>query len=361
MDDKVYFAPSLGDRHITGASRQTLMDGIRFSKELGFTIVANSRRGSPAYFFRLLRSRRSSKVFLSMYPYICPPLKRAYKLRSIARWTINLSRRLSKGPNAILYVIDLPLDQLPDSDESFAKQDPKALKTEQAVMEHFDVICVFNDYMQRALIQRYHIPKDKFVKFEVLDYGISYEPPVEKELPKVRTVVAAGSSAARELLGTWLPNLPQDDTVRWEFFGKDGDWLRDLGRKDISSKGFIPQEELAAYLGTSATFGIIDSAADARLDSYHNYGSTSKFSAYMTAGVPVFVTKRYSYICDLVTKYNVGFPFETHEQVAHATAKITHSEYSRLRANCLELGAKLRKGLFFKKAIAEAMEKLGVE
>ncbi len=91
---------------------------------------------------------------------------------------------------------------------------------------------------------------------------------------------------------------------------------------------------------------------------YHNYGSTSKFSAYMAAGVPVFVTDRYSYICGLVEKYQVGFRFSSHEEVANTASRMSNAEYQSLRRNALALGKKVREGYFFKTALAEAMAKL---
>jgi hypothetical protein len=361
MKDMIYFTPSPSDKSVTGASRQTMMDGIMFSKDMGFEVVGSSTRSSPMYFVRMLSSWRRSKVFLTMYPYVCPPLRSAYRLRSLGARMIAFSRRRSKNSKSLLYVVDLPIDQLSSRALDVGALDEKAEDIERLVMNQFDMVCVFNDQMKNAVVERCHIPDERFVLFEVLDYGSKIVPPEQKGLPDTRKVVSAGSSASRDTVGAWVQQLPSRPNVQWELFGRDGEWTHELGRKDIVPKGFVSQDELARYIGESGHFGIIDANADPRSDKYHNYGSTSKFSAYMAAGVPIFVTDRYAYICELVNKYHVGFQFKTQEEVADIASRMTNAEYQSLRRNALELGKKVREGYFFKTAVAEAMRKLGVQ
>jgi len=355
--DKVYFTPMIPNQNISAASRQTMLDGATFSRELGFRTVATSSRSSPTYFMRMYTAWRRSSVFLAMYPYFCPPLRSSYKLRSIAAKAIAFTRRRSPHTRAVLYVIDLPIEQMSSRALSAGVLDKKAVATECSVMGQFDYICVFNAKMKELLASRCAMPEDRFIEFEILDYGARKVPPDTKPFLDPRIIVGAGGSARREILGEWVPELPHRQNVRWEFFGRDGEWINGLGRQDLTYNGFVPREAFEDYLCDKAHFGLIDSEGDPRSDEYREYTSTSRFSAYMAAGLPVLVSDRFGYLSHLVDKYRVGIHFKAHDELAETVSNMTQGEYSELREKARELGDKVRSGFFFKRAVTEALSR----
>jgi hypothetical protein len=181
----------------------------------------------------------------------------------------------------------------------------------------------------------------------------------EKELPKKRVVTSIGTLADKKTLGALVDGIPKQEDIKWEFYGQEGDWISGLGRTDIVYEGFsFDQAELAQHLAERSHFGLIWREPNPLLDMYHNLTSTSKFGAYVSAGVPVLVPARFAYISALAHEHEVGIVFDSPSDIPRIVAGTTPKEYAHIRNKCLELGAKLSSGYFFKNAVEEAMRRL---
>ena len=113
-------------------------------------------------------------------------------------------------------------------------------------------------------------------------------------------------------------------------------------------------EEFAGYLSANAEFGIV--RASDGLKDYYEYTSTSKFSGYLSAGLPVFVTSDYVYLASLVRKYGCGIVLDSLDEIPNAIKSLSQRKYDEIRLRCLNLGEKIRKGYFFKTAIQAAID-----
>jgi hypothetical protein len=112
--NKVFFSPApTNEGYLTPAERQTVLDGIRFSKEIGFrTVVFGDLQTRIEHYAMLFRSWISADIFLAMYPIFCRHcMFPSNPLRKLDEWLIPAMHQLRRQARAILYVIDLPIDQ----------------------------------------------------------------------------------------------------------------------------------------------------------------------------------------------------------------------------------------------------------
>lgn len=347
---KRYFTPVADSKSYGAASMQIILDGIKFSSEIGFEpIILGERKNKLRYYTRILKFWRKTDVVLAMYPYICPPGVNNNHFRTLES---NLINKMNKNRFSILYIVDLPIEQrLATTGDTYA-MDRKAYEIERKIFESFDMLCVFNEYMKRAIQQKYKIQSNKFIEFAILDYGVEYKPIKEKELSEPIKLVYPGGGIDQKS-GKWIEILPYFKNIVYEFSGLNGEWINNLGRDNITYRRLIPKESFFDFL-SQKDFGII--YREFFDINYYQFTSTSKFSAYMIAGLPVLCHSKFSYISGLLNKYKVGFPFNSFNEIPRIVNKLTESEYNRVRNNCLKLGEKLQNGYFFKKAVGEALK-----
>jgi hypothetical protein len=210
--------------------------------------------------------------------------------------------------------------------------------------------------MRKIIRERYGIANERFVEFEILDYGVALNPPLEHNLPCFNwNLVYAGNCDAYHI-GSWVQHLPRTEKVHYEFFGPN--WSSNLSRRDIEYKGLLgTQDELADYISRNAHFGII--AAGPGTTKYYDYTSTSKFGSYMCAGVPIIVSSQCRYIASLVRKYEIGIVLDSFGDLPALVRDVSEMEYAGMRNHCLRLGAKIRTGHFFKRVPAEIRFEFG--
>jgi len=348
---KTFFTPD--SKGYGAASKQTILDGIKFSSEIGFRPVVLGIK-EMIHFVKMFRYLIDTDVFLIMYPYLCSPIRKANPLK---RLETNLISKLNKNKFSILYIVDLPIEQNLAIGNTYVIG-KKAYKIEKQLFENFNVICVFNEYMKNAIQQRYDISDDRFVKFEILDYGVNFTPSKNKKFLRNKFKIVYTGNASKEYVGLRMKDLPSSKNIEYEIFGNNGGWINDLGRQDVVYKGFLPSKEIIKYISTKAHFGTILYNKNFKSVNYYNFGSSSKFSAYLVAGLPLLIPSQYTYISSLVKKYKVGFSFGSFDEIPQIINTLTESKYNRIRNNCLKLGEKIKDGYFFKKAVKIALKKI---
>lgn len=304
------------------------------------------------YYASLCGAWVSSRIFLSLYPIIGGTIVAPNRWRAVDPYVLRFLRKLPKRASSILYVYDLPIEQ------NIAAENPvdkKAYALERMILECFDILCVFNKNVRETLVRRYGIESERFVEFEVLDYGVDFVPPVIKAPADAGWTIVYTGNCDSQHLGSWVKELPYSPDFQFHFLGPGCNWVSD--RSDIIYKGLLgTTEDLARYLSAKAHFGMVASSDSYR--KYYEYTSTSKFAAYIAAGVPVLVRADYEYLSSLVRKYGVGLVFGAYEELPSLIRKVTWSEYTVIRDKCLKLGLSLRSGRFFKTAVSHALEKL---
>ena len=335
------------------ATQHATADAIQFSRELGFKPVV-AKRKIHEYYAKLAGAWIRSDVFLSMYPTFGAPLHEANRLRKLDSHCLRTLRSIFRNVKSILYIDDLPIEQ------NLAVKNPvdnEAYLIEERLLSCFDVLLVFNKEVQDVIQNRYGIDSEKFVAFEIQDYAVNLEPPTDRsDKQDAWTVVYTGNCDTRHV-GWWFKDLPRSPKLRYEFFGPNRNWTTD--RPDIIYNGIVDTvEHLAEYISKRAHFGFFASSPEYK--HYYDYTSTSKFGAYITAGLPVLVPSEYNYVASLVVKYGVGFVLDSYNDVAKVIEELSWSDYMAVRERCLVLGEKLRSGHFFKKSVNEALLKLGM-
>ena len=336
------------------ASAQTLKDGLRFSSEIGFVPVKlETRLNKLKFVTKLFLNYFNKDVILAIYPYIYSPLK----TRHIRTLKCFLITKLIRKKFFILYVVDLPIHQN-RAVNNYKVIDKKAYHLEKKLFESAGVICVFNKLMKETIQENAHVPDEKFVEFEILDYGVKV-PQSKKTKPETPIKIVYAGNLERKLMGSSVSALPQVKSINYEFFGLNGDWIGAVKRQDIKYCGVLQlEEELLKYISNNAHFGLIlQDLNNTYLTYYRNMGSTSKFSAYIIAGLPILVPSSYSYISYLIKKYRIGYSFDSLQDIPNIVSEVNSEEYDKIRENCLKLGEKIREGYFFKRAINNALKK----
>jgi hypothetical protein len=356
---KVFFTPP--PENYGPASARAILDGIRFSREVGFRplIASKSIRSSLllGYHLRLAASWNSADVFLGMYPYLLSPIRSENRLRTFDISVLSVLERLSNRNRSLLYVLDLPIE-LYSAIGARAVIDRQAVQIEERIFKVFDMLIVFNEHVKNAIVEKYSIPRNKFVLLEIFDHGVDTTPPTERNFNMgTRCIVYAGEWHESRV-GKWPTELPRAENTHYEFSGKNWGWISSLNRDDLVYRGPENEHELCTYISTRADFGIIMTSSEGMKK--YAVGNTSKFGLYLASGVPVLVTSECTHIASLVKKYDVGIVFNSLNEIPHLIRSLSTLEYNCLRKRCLRLGEAIRNGHFFKRAVRECLQRLGV-
>ena len=299
----IYLSPFPYLERISLASRQVLLDGIRFASQMNFIpVILGKRYTLPEvanYYLKMIKWWRKAEVVLTIYPYICISFKRSFLLRRLESMLIKWLSKSAKSAYSILYIVDLPADRELIRQRIDIKMYNKANKIEKCIFESFDILLVFNENMKKRIQEKYGFNDEKFLLFEMLDYGAYYKPAKGKGFEKPVKVVFL-SSNLNERDYSWIKNLPCSRDVVYSFFGNDGEWINKLGRGDMVYLGVIPPKDVPK-IASEYHFGLL--YYNPSIEKYLQYGSTSKFSAYMAAGLPVICPSSLSYISYLIQKY----------------------------------------------------------
>ena len=194
----------------------------------------------------------------------------------------------------------------------------------------------------------------KFVLFEILDYGAEISPGGVSQPYKPLRIAFLASILDRKMF-SWIKELPSSKDILYPFFGINGEWINNLGREDIKYEGFIPPRNIPSSL-QKYHFGMIN--YESSVERYLEYGSTSKFSAYLAAGLPVLCSS--SSLILLVYKYKIGLSFDSLNSIPDVLMEMNKEAYSMIKENCVKLGEKVRQGYFLKKAVNLALQKMGI-
>jgi len=349
---KIYIAPHPLSIGLSLASRKRIFDGIKFSSELGFKKVLLGKRANIPinpifYYLKMIGWWKKADIILTIYPNICIPIIKDNYFRA---WDSKLIKRLNKSKFSMLYVKDLPIEQR----NAFGNnKDKKAFESEKRILKSFDILLVFNKKMKDNIKTNYDIEDEKFIEFEILDYGIDFTPNFKKEINESFKIAFPGAISKNQ--SQWIKNLPDSKNIIFEFYGKNGQWISKLNQNNIKYKGVFSPDKLPKYISENSHFGLINYKS--KVYKYLEYGSTSKFSAFMVAALPVLCPSKITYLSELIDKYQVGLTFDSLEEIPALINSLTNSKYEILRNNCIKLGEKIKDGFFFKNAVNNALNK----
>lgn len=335
------------------ASTQTLLDGLNFSSDIGFEPV---KLGNNIYkvILSLIQNYFNTDVVLSLYPYIHNPLKNNFhrKLENICL------RLFLKNKKFILYVVDLPILQSL-AVNNYNQVDPTSYILENKLFKSADVICVFNEAMRDAIQKNIDIPNDKFELFEILDYGFEDINNKEVNFNSPYRIALIGN-LDKNIHSSQFANLPRCDSIIYEFFGQNGEWISDFERSDFVYNGFLSQTDLMKRMSENIQFGLIlRDLNNEKLVDYYNLTSTSKFSAYMVSGTPILCPSDFVYISKLVRDYEIGQSFNNINEIPNLVLNLmNNNKYKQITENSISLGEKIQNGFFLKRSVDSYLRKI---
>ena len=134
----------------------------------------------------------------------------------------------------LLYIVDLPLEQSSIN----GRVNSSLFQIEGSIFRSFDKLCVFNANMKDRIRELYDIPDDRFVEFEMLDYGIDAGQQGSIEQNGIWTIAFTGNLDQR-YIGEWPRDIVPNKNIIYEFFGPRGEWTSEMGRNDVVYKGIL--------------------------------------------------------------------------------------------------------------------------
>ncbi len=289
--------------HGGGKIRRDLLEAAR---RAGFEqVLVPGSRGR--YFTALVRLRfpRGSVIVL---PYPGIPSIRKGSVRgfaSLGEAVLLILKKWSRRLRLFLYVYDLPIEQ----QEAFGGFPPhlSTRMTEALLFRAADVIGVMGSEMERVIRQRHTLLSGHFVHYGFLPY---YAPCMPKSsTPGHSRRVAFVGNLSRRRIDSLVKTLPQEQGIEYCFYGPDGDWLEEI-REDFRWYGAFNTDELSLVLNETADFGLVlyDTANVAQLR-YMHMATTSKFFAYVYAGLPI-LSYSYRHIAQVIQTYGLGYVFD---------------------------------------------------
>lgn len=344
------------------ATSHLLADISKFSLELGFNIVKIPRAylsqegfpkiwrefyGMPKYASAI----KKSDILLIPYPAVFNPM---YPSMVLNYHDLKSIYNLLEKRKYIAFVFDLPIER-----RQIKETSRYSVEIEKKFFENANVILTFNPYMDNILKERYDLDDKTFIHFEILDCYTKFIPLLHKNIDYPRKVVLAGNLSKR-YVGEEIVNYFREyhgDDIIFTLFGKYQPWIGSLHSKSkIRYGGFISNRMELHREISKHDFGILSYSST--ILPYLKFTSTSKFSTYIASGVPVIAPIRAKYLSEVINKYNVGITYKN--SLEKAILKITSRKYAKLRQNVLDLAEKIRNGYFFKNAVRQALESLGI-
>jgi hypothetical protein len=323
--------------------RRLIADVGRFCEELGLEVA--SVWGLGSFVAALLRGR----VVVVLYPGVLDPVVRSflgflYKLLYLfvyRLFAVMFRKRF------VLYVHDLPIEQSLAA-RGWVPHVGLSRFFERLFFRFASALLVFNWLNVVYLYKIYGLNRSKFSLFEVLDYGADISGDVEVRGGfghRFYVIYAAGFiPVVRSAFSDFVKSC-RSDFVRFFAVGRWAESLEaDVGRMSEIGNAYLPV--VYRYFH----FGLV-----LKWSWYNEFGTTSKFSSYIHAGLPVLVPEEFRYLCSVVKRFGVGLCFKDCKDLAEKLGDLRPEEYERLRRNAARLGFLLRRGYFFKRALFHAL------
>ena len=220
------------------------------------------------------------------------------------------------------------------------------------VLRYFDKIICHNDYMKKYLIEK-GFEEDKLVSLEIFDYltDAQMNDQVTDGLAIAGNLSKGKSTYIYELLKT-NPNY------KLNLFGPNFDKSVELGEK-IEYFGSFKPEVLPGEL--RGKFGLVWDGesletCSGNTGNYLRYNNPHKTSLYLASGIPVIIWKEAA-IAKFIEENNAGVVVGSLLEIENILNNISEEEYVRIKKNAEKIGAKLREGYYYKKALEKCLEK----
>lgn len=124
----------------------------------------------------------------------------------------------------------------------------------------------------------------------------------KEKVPKIINICMAGNLSKIRTYDVII-NLPEEKNIRYNFYGTCGEWINQIGRKDLKYYGTIEYSKLHETLSKNTCGLIIYSG---KQHEYFKFALSAKLSTYINARLPIITLKEYKTLSDFVNKMNIG-------------------------------------------------------
>jgi len=340
------------------ATRQLITDLETYCRELGFNVEFYKSLSRSFLKGFLIRSH----IIILPYPAILNTVITSSFQFIIKLITILILRFLyTVGRRIIIYVYDLPIEQNLFTWGNL-KYEKLSRIIEKMLLDAVDVILVFNELMASYTSKYYGVRRDKFVLFEVLDYGADIKVsaqnrafPMDDKSWVIAYATNFSNPKVRKTIKEFIMRCYEEDygKVKLILVGKESSMILNTVTPNVIVFDELSPEKLEEKVYSQSHFGLV-----LKVSQYYEFGSTSKFSSYLHANLPVVVPEEYVYLSKLVKKYGVGIVFKDCKDLIDKLKVLTQEEYVKISISAKRLGIKIRQGYFFKKALFQALKLL---
>lgn len=215
------------------------------------------------------------------------------------------------------------------------------------------VIC-HNGRMKNYLVSK-GIDENKIVELEIFDYLCEKNPQQVKNAPKKNSVAIAGNLSPEKCkyIYKFIENNPE---LKINLYGVGYEGKSEYS--NVEYHGSLSPEELPSKLDSA--YGLVwdgpeITSCTGNYGEYLKYNNPHKLSLYMAAGIPV-VTWKQAAIADFVEKNQVGIAVDSLVDLSKALDQISEEQYVAMKTNAEAIGAKLREGCYFRRALQEIFD-----
>lgn len=219
-----------------------------------------------------------------------------------------------------------------------------------------DVLIVHNEIMKNWFIEQ-GISSDKLFVLEIFDYL------TDKDLVTSGTfeeVVSIAGNLSKEK-SPYIYKLKGIENLNITLLGINykGDDYAD----NIKYRGAFPADEVPFQINDG--FGLVwdgDSieSCTGNTGNYLRYNNPHKLSLYLSSGLPVIVWNE-SAEAKFVLDNKLGFTVSSLREIPDIIQSMSIDEYLSYRKNAINVGNKLQRGYYTKKAMASAITFLSIE
>ncbi len=231
------------------------------------------------------------------------------------------------------------------------------IRLESRQLRYMKYFITHNEKMNDFMI-RHGFEKENLITLGLFDYlydaniGMDTEGRIGKDKP----VIIAG--ALRPYKAGYVYKLPGSQDFALYGVGYTGDTS---GNADY--RGAFEPEELPFAL--SGSFGLVwdgnsTETCEGVFGEYLRINNPHKVSLYLASGIPVIIWEEAA-LAAFIEKEKCGFSVKRLEDISYQISHISDEEYEEMCRNAKRVGENLRTGMYLKKAVSEAMEKIGNE
>ena len=340
------------------AGSKARLDATAIAESVGFSSISlrNNYRDDPASMaidlFGVSHQLRQHVKLLAGgdYAVIQFPF-RGHNVNLLKRFCVGVRKR---GARSIALVHDLP--SIVANRGNLPHEPADKFRCDYLSLSYFDAIIVHNNRMAKYLVAA-GIPNSKLVVLDLFDYLLDEDPSQYRRVsPNVVSFAGNLDRGRAGFIYELLKSYRLGD-IRLELFGQNYSGAQSA-ENFVDYKGACPPEELTKRL--TGEYGLVWSGPSALNcewpeGGYLIFNNPHKLSLYYASNMIPVVWKQ-SAVAEFVEKTHSGIIVGSLSELGRALAGQTETEHSTRKRNAEAIGAKVREGLYLKKALREAME-----